>query len=261
MSNIIILIPHFNNLSGLQKTIGSIIEKSMPDILVIDDGSKEKLVTSSIKYSGKVFFKFLKTNSGIGTALNIGLDFAIAKKYEYTGRLDCGDLCHVNKFTKQLNYLSKNKEIKLLGSWARIVDDNGVFMYNLKHPVDYETIQRKMYQNSMFIHPTVVIRTEIIPKTGKYPFKYRRAAQDYAFFFNIIRQFKSENYPEILLDYMMTKNSISHKNRKLQVYHRIRILIDNFYFGLTPIYSIIRNLILLTVPVKILTFIKLKTYK
>jgi len=118
-----------------------------------------------------------------------------------------------------------------------------------------------MYQNSMFIHPTVIIRTEIIPKTGKYPFKYRRAAQDYAFFFNIIRQFKSENYPEILLDYIMTKNSISHKNRKLQVYHRIRILIDNFYFGLTPIYSIIRNLIILIVPVKILTFIKLKTYK
>ena len=172
MSNIIILIPHFNNLSGLQRTIGSINEELMPDILVIDDGSEKKLVTSSIQYSGRVFFKFLKTNSGIGTALNIGLDFAIAKKYEYTGRLDCGDLCHVNKFTKQLNYLSKNKEIKLLGSWARIVDDNGVFMYNLKHPVDYETIQRKMYQNSMFIHPTVIIRTEIIPKTGKYPFKY-----------------------------------------------------------------------------------------
>ena len=120
MSNIIILIPHFNNLSGLQRTIRSISEKSMPDILVIDDGSEKKLVTSSIQYNGRVFFKFLKTNSGIGTALNIGLDFAIAKKYEYTGRLDCGDLCHVNKFTKQLNYLSKNKEIKLLGSWARI---------------------------------------------------------------------------------------------------------------------------------------------
>ncbi|MDA8904390.1 glycosyltransferase [Flavobacteriaceae bacterium] len=261
MSNIIILIPHFNNLSGLQRTIGSIKEEPTPDILVIDDGSKEKLVKSSIKYSGRVFFKFLKANSGIGIALNVGLDFAVAKKYEYTGRLDCGDLCHVNKFTKQLNYLSNNKDIKLLGSWARIVDDKGVFMYNLKHPVDYETIQRKMYQNSMFIHPTVIIRTEIISKTGKYPVKYRRAAQDYAFFFNIIRQFKSENYPEILLDYVMSKNSISHKNRKLQVYHRIRILIDNFYFGLTPIYSIIRNLILLIIPVKILTFIKSKTYK
>jgi glycosyltransferase involved in cell wall biosynthesis len=56
MSNIIILIPHFNNLSGLQRTIGSINEELMPDILVIDDGSEKKLVTSSIQYSGRVFF-------------------------------------------------------------------------------------------------------------------------------------------------------------------------------------------------------------
>ena len=261
MSNIIILLPHYNNVSGLQGTIGSINEESTPDILIIDDGSIERLDKSSIKYSGNVFFRFLKTNSGIGTALNIGLDFAVSQKYEYIGRLDCGDICHANKFTKQLNYLSNNKDIKLLGSWARIVDDKGVFKYNLKHPVDYETIKRKMYQNSMFVHPTVIIRTEILSTTGNYPFKYRRAAQDYAFFFKIIRQFKSENYPEILLDYVMSNDSISYKNRKLQVYHRIRILIDNFYFGFTPIYSIIRNLILLTIPVKILTFIKSKIYR
>ncbi len=59
----------------------------------------------------------------------------------------------------------------------------------------------------------------------------------------------------------MSKDSISYKNRKLQVYHRISILIDNFYFGLTPVNSILRNLILLIMPVKILTFIKSKIYK
>lgn len=261
MSNIIVLIPHYNNLIGLKKTIASINEDISVDILVIDDGSTNKLDKSDIKYNGKVFFKFLKTNSGIGEALNLGLDFAVEKKYEYIGRLDCGDLCYINKFTKQLDYLYKNRDIKLLGTWARIVDDKGVFKYNLKHPTDYDTIQRKMYKNSMFVHPTVVIKTEIISSTLKYPFKYRRAAQDYAFFFNITRQFKSENYPEILLDYVMSKDSISYKNRKLQVYHRISILIDNFYFGVTPISSILRNLILLIIPVKILTFIKSKIYK
>jgi len=261
MSNIIVLIPYYNNLIGLQKTIASIKEDIVIDILVIDDGSTKKLEKSDIEFKGHIFLKFLKTNSGIGEALNVGLDFAVEKKYEYIGRLDCGDLCHVNKFTKQLEYLHKNSDIKLLGAWARIVDDKGVFKYNLKHPTEYKRIQRDMYKNSMFIHPTVIIKTEIIPFIGKYPYKYRRAAQDYAFFFSITRQFRSENYPEILLDYVMSKDSISHKNRKLQVYHRINILIDNFYFGFTPIYSLLRNLILLITPLKILTFIKTKTYK
>ena len=117
-----------------------------------------------------------------------------------------------------------------------------------------------MYLNSVFVHPTVIFRSEILSKTGNYPFKYRRAAQDYAFFFNIIKHYKAENYPEILLDYVMSNRSISNKKRKLQVYHRIRIIIDNFYLGITPIYSLARNLLLLLIPVNILTFIKSKLY-
>ena len=118
-----------------------------------------------------------------------------------------------------------------------------------------------MYLNCMFVHPTVLFRSEILSETGKYPVKYKRAAQDYAFFFTIINRYKAENFPEILLDYEMSKHSISNTKRNLQVYHRIRIIIDNFYFGVIPTYAIERNLILLIIPVNILTFIKSKTYK
>ena len=55
MSNIIVLIPHYNNLIGLKKTIASINEDISVDILVIDDGSTNKLDKSDIKYNGKVF--------------------------------------------------------------------------------------------------------------------------------------------------------------------------------------------------------------
>jgi len=261
MRNLLIVIPHYNDLESLQKTLGSVVEEVQVDVVVIDDGSKEKPDKSKIKFQGNIFFKFLSINSGIGIALNKGLEFALENKYEYIGRLDCGDLCYKNKFTKQLDYLSKNKDIKLLGSWVRVIDEKGNFKYNLKHPTSYITIKKKMYLNSMFVHPTVIFRSEILSKTGNYPFKYRRAAQDYAFFFNIIKHYKAENYPEILLDYVMSNRSISNKKRKLQVYHRIRIIIDNFYLGITPIYSLARNLLLLLIPVNILTFIKSKLYR
>ena len=260
MNNTIIIIPHFNDLEGLQKTLLSVVEETKLDVIVVDDGSKEKPNKSKIKFHGEIFFKHLTVNSGIETALNIGLDYALDNKYEFIGRLDCGDLCHKNKFTKQLTYLSKNKDIKLLGSWARIIDEHGNFKYNLKHPTSYKTIKKKMYLNSMFIHPTVIFRSEILSVIGKYPVN-RKAAEDYAFFFNIIKCYKAENYPEILLDYAMSSRSISNTNRKLQVYHRIRIIIDNFYLGIVPIYAIIRNLILLIIPVNILTFIKSKLYR
>ena len=261
MNSLIIVIPHYNDLDGLKKTLLSVIEDIKIDVIVIDDGSEDKIDESKVNFNGNIFFKYLSHNSGIGDALNIGLEYALQHSYEYIGRLDCGDKCHKNKFTKQIKYLSKNQDVKLLGSWARVVDEKGKFIYNLKHPIKYNSIRNKMYLNSMFVHPTVVFRSEILSETGKYPVKYKRAAQDYAFFFTIINRYKAENFPETLLDYEMSKHSISNTKRKLQVYHRIRIIIDNFYFGVIPTYAIARNLILLIIPVNILTFMKSKLYK
>ena len=61
--------------------------------------------------------------------------------------------------------------------------------------------------------------------------------------------------------FVITNDSISNYRRKLQVFNRIRIIIDNFYFGFIPVYAIARNLILLIIPVNIITFMKSKIYK
>jgi hypothetical protein len=91
-----------------------------------------------------------------------------------------------------------------------------------------------------------------------YPLNYF-AAEDYAFFFDVINKFKAENYPEILMDYSVDKNSISSKHRKQQVKNRIKIMIKNFYFGFYPIYGILRSLILLLFSRQATNFIKTKT--
>ena len=259
-SSIIIIIPHYNDLIGLHNTISSIDEDIDLDIIIIDDGSINKPDYKSIEIKHTVFLEFLDKNSGIETALNLGLDFSLKKDYKLIGRLDCGDLCHKNKFTKQVKYLNKNQDVMLLGCWARVLDEKHIFKFYLKHPVNYKKIKTGMYLNSMFVHPSVVFRSEIISTTGKYPLN-RKAAEDYAFFFKVVNYYKSENYPEILLDYIISTKSISVKNRKKQVYNRIRVLLDNFYFGPLPVYGILRNIILMLIPVKIITFLKSKLYK
>ena len=259
-SSIIIIIPHYNDIEGLQKSLLSIDEETHVDIIIIDDGSDEKPSKDRLISKNTTFLKVLNSNSGIEIALNLGLEFALKNKYEFIGRLDCGDLCHKNKFTKQLNYLKKNKEVKLLGCWARVLDENKIFKFNLKHPTNYKEIKTQMYFNNTFVHPSVVFRSEVLAEVGNYPTN-RKSSEDYAFFFNIIKRYKGENYPEILLDYIMYENSISNQKRTEQVYNRIRVLIDNFYFGFIPVYGIIRNIILLIIPVKMIRSLKSKIYK
>ena len=81
-------------------------------------------------------------------------------------------------------------------------------------------------------------------QSSEYPIEYKDAAQDYAFFFKVIKHFKCANMPEVMLDYIIDKNSISTKKRKLQVKNRIKIIAKNFKFGIYPIYGLLRSLVL-----------------
>ena len=257
---IIIIIPYYNNWKGLEKSIASIKEKINIDVIIIDDGSKNKLNVIRLKKhykTGEIFYKKHKQNKGIAVSLNIGLDFAKKKKYKYIARLDAGDLCYKNKFKLQHDYLEKNPEVKLLGTWARVIDDKGEHLFDLKHPIKYKKIKKEIYLNSVFLHPSVMFSSSVLREVKQYPLNYF-AAEDYAFFFKIIKKFKSENYPEILMDYIVDKNSISSKFRKQQVISRIKIIFKNFYFGIYPIYGIIRSIMLLFYSREISNFIKRK---
>ena len=229
---IIIIIPHYNNPKGLYKSVTSIKEKIKIDIIIIDDGSQQEINIANLRKDyklGRIYYKKQQTNKGIAQALNVGIDFARKNEYKYIARLDAGDICCANKHSKQYRYLKKNSDVKLLGTWARVVDSKGTELFNLKHPIGYEQIKKMMYLNSAFVHPSVMFSSEILKEIKGYPLNYF-AAEDYAFFFDVINNFKAENYPEILLDYLVDEDSISSKYRKQQVKNRIKIMLKNFYF-------------------------------
>lgn len=263
MQDLIILIPHYNNLLDLKESIKSIVETIPVDILIVDDGSSEKPDQQEIETfykNGNVFIKLLETNVGIENALNAGLSFIESKDYKYIGRLDCGDLNLPNKYRKQLEYLEQNPETFLLGTWADMVDMEGNLLYTLEHPTADTEIKNRMYLNSMFVHPTVIFRKEILNLVGKYPTKYK-AAEDYAYFFEISKKLKVENLPEALLLYKMDPNSISSTKRKSQVKNRIKIILHHFYFGFYPLYGLVRNVLLLFMSRNLTTFMKKRVKK
>ena len=259
-ASIIVLIPHYNNPEGLKASLSSINEsEEKVDILIVDDGStksqfnKEEII--DCYRCGQIRFLDLDSNVGIERALNFGLKEIEKHNYAYIGRLDCGDICKKDKFKKQLQLMNEDPNLYLLGTWVNIIDTKGKHLYNLKHPQTYKEIKKKMYLNSMFVHPTVVFRSQLMQEIGYYPTRFE-AAEDYAFFFNIIKEFQAENLPEILLDYEYSDSSISSSKRKLQVKSRLRVIRKHFYFGITPIYGILRNYILLFVSRKGATKLK-----
>jgi glycosyltransferase involved in cell wall biosynthesis len=263
-AELILLICHFDNREGLIASIKSIDEVFPVDILIVDDGSSSKpnlTELKSIYNHGEIYLEILSQNQGVGKATNIGLEKILEWGYKFTGRLDCGDLVHKNKFQKQFLYLKENPDVKMLGTWVNMVDTQGKVLFVLKHPVSYPEIQKYIYLNSTFVNSSTIFYTEILKTVGLFPEKYRRNGEDYAFFFNVVEKFNSENLPEVLLDYEINPNSLSTKGRKDQVRARINIIKDHFHLGIYPVYGLLRSFVLLYMSRNATIFLKKRLFK
>lgn len=263
--NIIVLIPYYNAKKDLYKSLKSISAVLPVDVLIVDDGSKEKIDLQAIKQEfsqiHELFLIELEKNKGIETALNTGLKW-IQKmhQYRYIARLDAGDTCHVDRFKIQSEFLDNNSDIYLIGSWVDFVDVNGKQLFLLKVPTDHKQIKRKMFLNNMFIHPAVMFRTEVIESVGYYPHDFP-ALEDHAYFFDIVKRYKTGNIPKALIKYEINPNSISSKKRKTQVKSRIKLIKKHFYLGYFPIYGLIRSMMVLLFPREVMTKIKQFVYR
>mgnify|MGYP001317922753 CR=1 FL=1 len=259
MNNLILLIPHFNNLPGLIASLGSINSEEKLDVIIVDDGSDrqidERKIRSSFLADGSIVFIYLKKNRGIEIALNTGLEYIVKKKYRYTARLDCGDFCLNNRFRDQKLFLDENDKISLVGSNVKFFDTNEIYLYTLKVPKNDKLIRKKMFINAMHIHPTIMFRTSILETTGFYPVEFK-AAEDYAFFFNVINSFQVANIDRVLVHCEVNPRGISTLLRKQQAKNRIKIILKNFYFGLYPIYGLLRSCMLYLLPLNFLIKIK-----
>lgn len=257
----LVLITHYNEPDALYKSINSFSEHENIDVLVIDDGSKIKpdyeILKSYFKAKGKIILKLNELNQGVEVVPNEGLNHALEQKYTYVARMDCGDFCKPDRFIKQEVFLDDHPEIGMVGTQVRFFDVNSHRTYIYSVPCFDDEIRKKMYFNAMLIQPSIMFRTSCLEKTGLYPSHYE-AAEDLAFFYNFMKHYKLANLNEVLLECALNPNGISGRKRKTQVLSRMRLILDNFYFGFYPIVGLISSVILYIVPY---SFIKLLKYK
>ncbi len=264
---IIVLIPHFNNPSGLERSLKSLSVNESMAVMVIDDGSaKNKSINAqeveSILDKKKIDFviQFNSKNKGIEYALNAGLSF-IQKKLQvsYIARLDCGDLIINNRFEKQFNYLETNPEVGLVGSYVRYFD-NEETLFTLKLPVDHESIKKNMMLGVSFIHPAVMFRCEALDTIGHYPVDFK-AAEDYAYFMLFVKKFKTANLPEVLTLVEYNTDGITSRNRRTQLKTRLRIIWKYRNYSFYFFVGVLKVLILLIIPKYIILKMKKVIYK
>jgi glycosyltransferase involved in cell wall biosynthesis len=255
----VVLVPHYNDPDGLTASLRSIARSSVPvDVLVVDDGSVACPDETDLRKINPACTLLRSIqNEGIEHALNRGLSFILKNPvWRYVARLDCGDLCHSDRFRAQRDHLDAHPETHLCGTWVRFIDPDGNLLWNFCPAVDDAVLRKRMFLNNMFCHPAVMIRTETFRHAGLYPTGFPRA-EDYALFFNILRRFRVANLPEFLVDTVYTAGGISARHRRAQINSRIRIIARHFDFSFWAFYGLLRNIGVWILPVKLSP--KLKT--
>lgn len=262
-----ILIPHYNNLKGLERTIESLEGSDSVDLVIVDDGSDEDSKPSEEgikiylnKLNCKLHLIFLKNNKGVENALNTGINFILRKlKSKFIFRVDSGDICVNKRLDKQIGFLNENPEICLVGSWVKYINERSKDLFVLKLPTKHQKIEKRMYVRVPFIHSAVLFRASALNQVGLYSTDYK-AAEDYAFFMKFVKVCKTANIPEVLTEVEWNPSGISPSKRKTQLKNRFKLLIDNRELSFYFIYGILRVLILMILPYRLVEAVKKKVY-
>lgn len=260
-----LLIPFFNNLSGLLHSLNSVqydAEKFI--VVIVDDGSDEPItrtiLNQHISTNSQVEIIRLPQNKGITHALNTGLQWILQQNNaHYIARLDCGDICTNDRFYKQVAFLHQHPTVNLVGSWCIFRDYTTNVAFRYVTPTDHNHISRSMHFRNLFIHPTVMWRCEAMKEVARYPDNYPDA-EDYGFFYQLLKKGECAIIPEYLVTCEINHKGISLSSRKKQLKSRIKVVREYGMNKVLRYLGVIKLRLLLIVPYNIVFAIKRSLY-
>ncbi len=193
----------------LDEAIQSILKQTYKkfEFIIINDGSTDSSleIIKNYKKEDNRIVLISRENKGLIFSLNEGIQRANGK---YIARMDADDISLVTRFQEQVNFLEKNTDIGVCGSWIEIFGENRKSTI-WKLPYKDNDLKARLLFSVPFAHPSIMMRKEIIDKYGlKYDENYK-AAEDYKFWLDMSKYTKFANIPNVLLRYRYLETSIS----------------------------------------------------
>ncbi|MDD6729154.1 MAG: glycosyltransferase family A protein [Eubacteriales bacterium] len=211
-----IIVPVYNAEQTIKRCIDSIIEQDFKDyeIILINDGSSDKSEEKCLEYAEKYdFVKYqYKTNGGVSSARNAGLDIALG---DYILFVDSDDYVADNYFECLKDHCIKNGVSIFTYSWVK---KNGVFKREIatKDELDVFDKTRSIVLNRTVNSPYSKVFSKSLLETLNLRFDERMpVAEDFNFCLRYVLNCKRiEIIDESVYFYDMTNDdSLVHKRK------------------------------------------------
>jgi len=206
MAKLTVLMPAFNAEKYLREAMDSILNQSLTDFefLIIDDGSTDRTLNIINSYRDKRI-RLVKNerNMGISATLNKGIELASC---DLIARMDADDISLPDRLEKQYIYMNTNPDVPLVFTNIEKITGEGETINTFEANPDYLYFNLTFHCYGIF-HPTVMYRREAVQSVGMYPLTH---SEDFRLWSKLIRKYSFHLIPEILVQYRISGESISH---------------------------------------------------
>lgn len=158
--------------SYLTSCFDSIYRQSLKptEIILVEDGPLTPELYDAIANEKKRFDNIisikLAVNGGLGAALNAGMQHC---HYDLIARMDTDDICHPQRFEKQVSFMQMHPEIDVLSSWIDEFDTTPDHIVSTrKIPETSEEIRVFGKIRNPINHPAVIFRKQAVTAVGGY---------------------------------------------------------------------------------------------
>lgn len=215
--SILIFSAFYNRAEQVAPSVSSLLNSAPIDatIVLVNDGSTDsRTLKELMKFSSDSRVEIVnQENKGFAKTLSTVLPSYIeVVKPNYVAIHGAGDLCEADKFTKQLSYLERNKDVIALGCGHRVVSiTTGSTISEVKGLTIAS--EESLFVECPFTHGTVIYRISAFLKAGGYNelFKY---CQDWELYFRLLPYGKIVRYPEVLYTKYIFNDGASFKPQK-----------------------------------------------
>lgn len=157
----------------LKAAIDSMIAQTIPpdEIVLVEDGPLTDELYNMIEFFNKSYlnlFTIIKNdvNLGLGLSLNKGV---FACKNELIARMDSDDIAAPDRCKQQLDYLSENSEVSIVGgNISEFVNDSFNIIGYRKVPCNDKEIKKYAKKRCPFNHMTVMFKKSAVIAAGNY---------------------------------------------------------------------------------------------
>ena len=202
-----VLMPVFNGEKYLKQAIESILNQDYKDFefMIINDGSLDNSLRIIESYSdNRIVVINNERNIGLINSLNKGLDMIHS---DYIVRMDCDDICEINRISEQVKFMESNPNIGACGSYY--YQQRGDKKVIFTEPINSQEINAFMIFNSPIAHPTAIIRNKILKEHHLYYSINHIHAEDYKLWIDISNHSLLANIALPLLIYRVHENQIT----------------------------------------------------